>query len=72
MIFYFSRYNDRDLYGFIKTLTDNEYHIEISRPGTRLKVEVWKAGEKHELMQELRCADQMDQDTEQCSDAGES
>ena len=44
MIVWFSRYNDRDLYGFIKTLTDNEYHVEISRPGTRLKVEVWKAG----------------------------
>lgn len=70
MIYWFSMYSDRDLHGFIETLVNNGYEVTISKPGRRIKAEVWKSGEKDGFMQELRSKDQLDQDGNREDDAG--
>lgn len=71
MIYWFGMTNEKDLHGFVQTLINNDYEVTLSRPGRRIKAEVWKVGEKHECMQELRSANQMDQDGNRENDAGE-
>lgn len=53
MTYWLSMYNDRDLRGFVETFVNNGYHVELSKPGRRLKAEVWKDGEKQEFVKPI-------------------